>query len=59
MSLFGKGLYNFSGDSLKKWITKIADVPWKDLIVSIVVTAILNSSSAVMVNQSGSFQQEY
>jgi phosphate:Na+ symporter len=49
MYLFGKGLFNMSGDSLRKWVTTLTDAPWKGLIIGIVVTAFLNSSSAVMV----------
>lgn len=49
MSLLRKGLLILSGDSLKIWLTKITDVPWKGLIAGIIVTCILQSSSAVMI----------
>lgn len=49
MSLLRKGLLNLSGDSLKIWLTKVTDAPWKGVIAGIIVTCILQSSSAVMI----------
>lgn len=49
MFLFSKGLFNFSGDSLNSWLYKITGAPWKGLLVGTIATAVLNSSSAVMV----------
>lgn len=49
MFLLSKGLFNMSGDALKKWIFTFTGAPWKGLLVGTIVTAVLNSSSAVMV----------
>ncbi|HEK9100555.1 TPA: Na/Pi cotransporter family protein [Bacillus pseudomycoides] len=49
MFLFSKGLFNFSGQSLNKWLFTITGAPWKGLIIGALVTAVLNSSSAVMI----------
>jgi len=49
MSLLRKGLLNLSGDSLKIWLTKVTNTPWKGVLAGIIVTCILQSSSAVMI----------
>ncbi|MBS4191349.1 Na/Pi cotransporter family protein [Bacillus sp. FJAT-49705] len=49
MTLLRLGLFNLSADSLKIWLTKLTDTPWKGLLAGIVITCILQSSSAVMV----------
>jgi phosphate:Na+ symporter len=49
MTLLRSGLFALSGDSLKIWLTKLTDVPWKGLLVGILITCILQSSSAVMI----------
>ncbi|MDZ5470936.1 Na/Pi symporter (plasmid) [Bacillus sp. 31A1R] len=49
MTILRTGLFNVSGDSLKGWILKLTDTPWKGLLVGTIVTGILQSSSAVMV----------
>jgi phosphate:Na+ symporter len=43
------GLYNLAGERMKVLIFKWTDTPWKGFIIGIVVTGILQSSSAVMV----------
>ncbi|EDL63031.1 Na/Pi symporter [Bacillus sp. SG-1] len=43
------GLYNMAEERMRGLIFKWTDTPWKGLIIGIVVTAILQSSSAVMV----------
>lgn len=49
MFLFSKGLFNISGESLNKWLFTFTGAPWKGLILGTLVTAVLNSSSAVMI----------
>lgn len=49
MILLRSGLFNLSADSLKLWLTKVTDTPWKGLLAGIGITCILQSSSAVMV----------
>jgi phosphate:Na+ symporter len=49
MTLLRTGLFNLSADSLKKWIAKLTSSPWKGLLVGTLITALLQSSSAVMV----------
>lgn len=49
MTLLRLGLFNLSAHSLKLWLTKLTDTPWKGLLAGIVITCILQSSSAVMV----------
>ncbi|WP_421379950.1 Na/Pi symporter [Bacillus salacetis] len=43
------GLYNMAGARMRGLIFKWTDAPWKGFIIGIIVTAILQSSSAVMV----------
>jgi phosphate:Na+ symporter len=49
MTLLRRGLFHLSGDSLKIWLTNVTDAPWKGLLAGILVTSILQSSSAVMI----------
>ncbi|MCQ6276270.1 Na/Pi cotransporter family protein [Bacillus sp. V3B] len=49
MTLLRSGLFALSGDSLKMWLTKLTDAPWKGLLAGILITCILQSSSAVMI----------
>lgn len=49
MTVLRTGLFNLSADSLKNWLIKFTDSPWKGLLIGIVITCILQSSSAVMV----------
>ncbi|MRG87894.1 Na/Pi symporter [Salinibacillus xinjiangensis] len=49
MYLVRTGLFKLSADKLKKWLAKLSDKPWKGLLLGTVVTAILQSSSAVTI----------
>lgn len=49
MYLVRTGLYNLSAKKLKDWLAKLTDTPWKGLLLGTVVTAILQSSSAVSI----------
>lgn len=49
MALLRSGLYNLSADSFKLRVAEYADTPLKGLLSGIIVTALLHSSSAVMV----------
>ncbi|MBT2695009.1 Na/Pi symporter [Bacillus sp. ISL-55] len=49
MTLLRKGLFELSATRLKNWLTVMTDSPLKGLIAGMVVTALLHSSSAVMV----------
>ncbi|GAA0488692.1 Na/Pi cotransporter family protein [Salinibacillus aidingensis] len=49
MYLVRTGLFNMSADKLKTWLAKLTDSPWKGPLLGTVVTAILQSSSAVSI----------
>jgi phosphate:Na+ symporter len=49
MTLLRKGLFELSASRMKNWLTVMTDTPLKGLITGTVVTALLHSSSAVMV----------
>lgn len=49
MTFLRTGLYNASAESLQAWLVKLTDTPLKGFIAGIIVTGILQSSSAVMV----------
>jgi len=49
MTLLRAGLFNLSADSMKIWLTKLTDTPWKGFFAGVGITCILQSSSAVMV----------
>jgi phosphate:Na+ symporter len=49
MSMLRYGLFHLSGESLKIWLTKTTDVPWKGFLAGILITCLLQSSSAVMI----------
>ena len=49
ISILRAGLQNLSQDRLKEQLWKMTDTPLKGLIVGTIITAILQSSSAVMV----------
>lgn len=49
MTLLRSGLMNLSAESLKKWLVKLTSAPWKGAIVGTLITAVLQSSSAVMI----------
>ncbi|RSD22733.1 Na/Pi symporter [Mesobacillus subterraneus] len=49
MTLLRKGLFELSASRMKNWLAAMTDTPVKGLIAGAVVTALLHSSSAVMV----------
>ncbi|WP_338469439.1 Na/Pi symporter [Niallia sp. XMNu-256] len=49
MSMLRYGLFHLSGETLKSWLTRTTDVPWKGFLVGILITCLLQSSSAVMI----------
>ena len=49
MTLLRAGLFNLSADSMKIWLTKVTETPWKGFLAGVGITCILQSSSAVMV----------
>lgn len=49
MTILRSGLFNLSGDSLRNMLTKVTSSPWKGLLAGMVITCILQSSSAVMI----------
>lgn len=49
MSVLRYGLFSLSGDELKRWLTKFTDNTWKSFLAGILITCILQSSSAVMI----------
>ena len=49
MTMLRYGLFHLSGESLKIWLTKTTDVPWKGFLAGILITCLLQSSSAVMI----------
>ncbi|WNF21771.1 Na/Pi symporter [Mesobacillus jeotgali] len=49
MTLLRKGLFDLSASRMKNWLAHMTDTPLKGLIAGTIVTALLHSSSAVMV----------
>ena len=49
MSMLRHGLLHLSGDSLKGWLYKATSTPWKGFLAGILITCMLQSSSAVMI----------
>ncbi|CAG9619365.1 hypothetical protein BACCIP111883_00132 [Sutcliffiella rhizosphaerae] len=49
MTVMRSGLLQLSEDRTKNFITKFTDYPWKGLLIGIIITGLLQSSSAVMV----------
>lgn len=49
MTIIRFGLFNLSADKLKGWLTKLTSTPLKGMITGTFVTALLQSSTAVMV----------
>ncbi|MBB6446377.1 Na/Pi symporter [Bacillus benzoevorans] len=49
MSILRRGLFHLSGDALKEWLAKFTDATWKSFLAGILITCILQSSSAVMI----------
>lgn len=49
MNILRNGLFNLTGDTLKKHLQSITNTPVKGFLTGIIFTAVLQSSSAVMV----------
>lgn len=49
MTIIRFGLFNLSANKLKDWLTKLTSTPLKGMLTGTFVTALLQSSSAVMV----------
>ncbi|MBG9445620.1 Na/Pi symporter [Cytobacillus firmus] len=49
MTLLRSGLFNLSAGSLKNWLAAVTNSPWKGTVMGTVVTAVMQSSSAVMI----------
>ena len=49
MTVMRTGLFNLSGDRVKKWLILFTDNPIKGLVTGMLITAIVQSSSAVMI----------
>jgi phosphate:Na+ symporter len=49
MTILRTGLYQLSHNKMESYLSKLTDSPWKGLLIGTVVTAIMQSSSAVMV----------
>ncbi|MFS0635827.1 Na/Pi symporter [Mesobacillus foraminis] len=49
MTLMRKGLFSLSAGSMRHWLAGMTDAPWKGLLAGTIITALLHSSSAVMV----------
>ncbi|GAE30664.1 Na/Pi symporter [Alkalihalobacillus hemicellulosilyticus] len=49
MIVLRTGLFQLGGQSFQRWLHQMTDSPWKGLIVGMVATAVLQSSSAIIV----------
>lgn len=49
MTVMRTGLYNLTGDRIKIWLIRFTNNPIKGLLTGTIITAIIQSSSAVMV----------
>ncbi|WP_251555012.1 Na/Pi symporter [Neobacillus muris] len=49
MTIIRIGLFNLSAKNLKTWLIKLTDTPMKGMLTGTFITALLQSSSAVMV----------
>ncbi|WP_413308677.1 Na/Pi symporter [Bacillus sp. 1P10SD] len=49
MTIIRFGLFNLSANKLKSWLTKLTSTPLKGMLTGTFITALLQSSSAVMV----------
>lgn len=49
ISLMGDGLTNFAGTKIRDYIEKYTSKPWKAILVGIILTSIIQSSSATTV----------
>lgn len=43
------GLYNLSAGRMNNWLAKLTSTPWKGVLTGTIITALLQSSSAVMI----------
>ena len=53
MRMMGDGLKESSSGALKKWISKVTDKAWKAFFVGLIMTAVIQSSTATIVITSG------
>lgn len=49
MNIIRIGLFNLSADKLKNWLIKLTSTPFKGMLTGTFITALLQSSTAVMV----------
>src|SRR6059058_2657364 len=49
MNIIRIGLFNISADKLKTWLIKLTNTPFKGMLTGTFITALLQSSTAVMV----------
>lgn len=49
MTVMRTGLYNLTGDKIREWLIRFTSNPIKGLLTGTIITAIIHSSSAVMV----------
>lgn len=49
MTILRTGLFNLSGSSIHKVLTILTYTPWKGMLTAIILTAVLQSSSALMI----------
>ncbi|HJV32218.1 MAG TPA: Na/Pi symporter, partial [Bacillales bacterium] len=49
MNIIRIGLFNLSADKLKNWLIKLTSTPLKGMLTGTFITALLQSSTAVMV----------
>ncbi|WP_080844967.1 Na/Pi symporter [Cytobacillus gottheilii] len=49
MFILRTGLFNLSGKSVNKWLAFFTGSPWKGMLTAIILTAVLQSSSALMI----------
>ncbi|WP_062050058.1 Na/Pi symporter [Bacillus sp. JCM 19034] len=49
MIVLRTGLFQLGGRSLQRWMQQMTDTPWKGFIIGIIATALLQSSSVIIV----------
>ncbi|MCH1624985.1 Na/Pi symporter [Fredinandcohnia quinoae] len=49
MTVMRTGLYNLTGDKIREWLIRFTSNPFKGMLTGTIITAIIHSSSAVMV----------
>jgi phosphate:Na+ symporter len=59
MLLMKSGLYSLSGHKLKKWLLRFTKTPFQGFVTGTLITALLQSSSAVMVMTIGLVTTRY